>query len=304
MTPHVAVVSLCAVLLGTALGCGDGAAGGDLALQQALASTAGRTEGRFSPSPRPLDGARPHRLTVTATIALTSPDGERKVEITRRVDRGDGGRFRVVDEREASLPVLGTRVDGREAVFDGARFASRRRFGPWIARDLLNGGHERALREAYDLGAGVLAAFGDYVTWKEDPSKDERLAGLPVRWAAASLNRRVAPRPLAADALAALRDHVDHWPAWVAATHKPTRIGGAVARTKAGELVAGELEIGGEATVEGVPASFSVKLRYAVTDLPKKASFALPDDVLPEARGRTWRMIQDVLGDDLGAPYR
>jgi len=290
--------------LAALMGCGDGAPGGEAALEQALSTTAGRTEGRFSPRPPPLSGSTPHRMKVRFELALKAPNGDRRVVVDRRIDRGEGGRFRVVDDRRAAVPELAERVDGREAVFDGQRFASRRRFGPWIERDLLYGGHERTLRDAYDLGAGVLAAFGDYITWQPDARGAATLAGVPVRWEMVSLNRRVAPRPLDAEALAELRDHVDNWRAWAAATHRPTRVSGELARTRSGEVVAGELEIGGQATVEGVTAEFTISLTYAVETLPKEAGFDLPKDVLPEARDRTWRMIRDVLGDDLSARYR
>lgn len=303
MTRRTAAAMLCAALASAALGCGEGGGGGDLALQQALAATAGRTEGQFSSEPRPLSGALPHRMIVHCTITLAGTAGDRSVEITRTIDRGDGGRFRVRDERNATEPDLPATVDGREAVFDGSRFATRRRFGPWIERDVLYGGRERELREAYDLADGVLLAFGDYIRWKEDPRSEERLAGLAVRWAAATLDPRVAPKPLDKAALEALRDHATNWPAWVAATHRPRQIAGALARTRAGEVVAGQLEVSGDATVEGVATPFTISVRYAVSELPKKVDFALPDDVLPEARERTWRMIQGVLGDDLAAPY-
>lgn len=305
MTRRAATTLLVTALASVALGCGEGGGGGDLALQQALATTAGRTEGRFSSNPRPLSSAAPHRMTVRCTIALTGAGGERSVAITRTIDRGDGGRFRVRDERSAAEPDLPPTTDGREAVFDGSRFATRRRFGPWIERDVLYGGRERELREAYDLADGLLLAFGDYIRWKEDPRSEERLAGLTVRWAAASLDFRVAPRPLAKAALEALRDHVRNWPAWVAATHRPRKIEGALARTRDGEVVAGQLEVSGDATVEGEASAFTISVSYAVSELPKQAGFALPaKGVLPEARERTWRMIEGALGDDLAAPYR
>ena len=289
---------------GAAAACGDQTPGGELALRQALASTAGRTEGRLNPTPGPLDGAAPHRMIMHCTIRLEAPGGARLVEITRALDRGAGGRFHLVDDRVATEPDLPRVDDGREAIYDGDRLASRRRYGPWIERDLLYGGGERLLREAYDLATGVLQAFGDYIRWQEEPAPDEQLAGLAVRRAAASLDPRVAPKPLDKGALAALRDHATHWPVWVAATHRPSRVEGTLARTKAGEVVAGKLEISGIATVEGTQAPFSVSIDYAVSDLPKGATFAVPPNVLPEARERTWRMIQDVLGDDLTAPYR
>ncbi|PKN57336.1 MAG: hypothetical protein CVU56_11425 [Deltaproteobacteria bacterium HGW-Deltaproteobacteria-14] len=243
-------------------------------------------------------------MTVQCTITLAGGAGARAVAITRTIDRGDGGRFRVRDERSVTEPDLPATADGREALFDGSRFATRRRFGPWIERDVLYGGRERELREAYDLADGVLLAFGDYIRWKEDPRSEERLAGLTVRWAAATLDPRVAPRPLDKAALAALRDHATNWPAWVAATHRPRQIEGALARTREGEVVAGQLEVSGDALVEGVGNAFTISVRYAVSDLPKTVSFEIPEDVLPEARERTWRMIGGVLGDDLAPAYR
>lgn len=302
------------------IGGGD-APSDDRALVAALASTAGRTEGR-GPTPLPLEGADAHRLVIRAEIALALEAGARRLVFERAIERavagpvaqpGDrrvapraGAPFRVVDHRTLHRPGSPTaRYDeGREGVFDGARFATRRRFGPWIEHDLLERGHERLLRDAHALGEQVVAAFADYLAWEELPAEDEEIAGIPVRWARARLDARVAPRPLDAEALAALRDHAEHWPAWVAATHRPSHIDGRVARARrGGELVAGRLEIRGHATVEGVSAPFTVTLEQRADALPASASFALPADVLPATRERTWRMIEGVLGDSLAPVY-
>lgn len=298
----------------TAVSCDVDAPSDDQALTAALAATAGRTEGR-GPTARPLEGADDHRLLVEAEIALEFEEGARRLVFERVVDRRAGGRgvgdegaapFRVVDRRTLHTAGAPTpRYDeGREGVFDGARFATRRRFGPWIEHDLLERGHERLLHEAHGLGEQIVAGFSDYLNWEEDPAADEVIAGIPVRWAEARLDARVAPRPLDAEALAALRDHEEHWPAWVAATHRPDRVTGRVARARrGGELVAARLEIRGRATVDGVSSPFAVTLEQRVEALPSKASLELPADVLPATRERSWRMIESVLGDSLAPIY-
>lgn len=300
------ILALVMALPALAPACGDGAASGEAALRAALATSAGRAGGgELAPVLVPLRAATPHRMVVTATIALELPGGARTVTVTRTVDRGAAGSFRVADARTVAEPGRDELRDGRDGVYDGERFASRRGVGPWVERDVLRGGHWRFLAEAYALGEDVLRGFASYVLSKEDPASDELLAGMPVRWSALSLDGRVRPEPLPEARLVALRDHETNWVAWLQATHRPTRVSGAVARAKAtGELVAGQVEIAGDALVEGVRAPFRVAVQQKIEPLPQGAAFALPDGVLPAARARTWKMVEDVLGDELLAPYR
>ncbi|MCA9513761.1 MAG: hypothetical protein KC635_02355 [Myxococcales bacterium] len=300
---HAVAIALVAV---AAPACGDGAASGEVALRAALATSAGKggEVGALAPVAVPLRAASPHRMTLTATIALELPGGARTVTVSRTIDRGAAGRFRVADARTVEEPGRDALSDARDGVYDGERFASRRGVGPWVERDVLRGGHWRFLADAYALGEDVLRGFKSYLVAKEDPASDETLAGMPVRWSALSLDARVRPQPLSDAELAALRDHETNWVAWLGATHRPTKVSGAVARAKeTGELVAGKVEIAGEATVEGTRAPFRITVEQKVTALPEGTKLALPDDVLPAARPRTWKMIEEVLGDDLLAPY-
>jgi len=311
MTPRRRALILRSLLVALPLalswsGCGEVVGGGDQALREALATTAGAGPGRVAPGAAvPFADADPHRMRVRASLRLDVPDAPQVLAIDRTIDRGAGGRFRIVDHR-ARTEGAGERLEeGREAVFDGERFASRRRFGPWVARDVLDGGHHRMLAEAYDLGRDLLGAFGDYLTFVEDPTADEAIAGLAVRWSAVELDPRVAPREMEPQELAALRDHTTHWTAWVAATHRPERVSGALARTRDGERWwVGTLEVSGTARVDGVTAAFVFEVEQVVSPVAGPEVFELPGDLLPERRPRSWRMIDQVLGPDLLPPYR
>ena len=288
--------------------CTDASSSGEAALREALATTAGRTEGaRLNPHPWPLAAASPHRMRIEGRLGLDLPSGRREVRLDRVIDRGPDRRFRVVDDR--ARVIVGAPVerheDGREGVFDGARFASRRRFGPWIAGDPLHGAHERLLREAHGLAADVLTAFADDIAWTESPIEGDVLIGRPVRWSAARLTARTSAAPLTPEALAAARDHETRWPLWLAATHRPTAVEGRLARDRAtNEVVAGRLAIRGRATVGADDAGFDLLVEYTPEPLPDGAVFTLPENTLPEARTRTWALIEEVLGEDLNAVYR
>ncbi len=306
--PAQALAALAALAAASA-GCGDASTGGAQRLEQALAQSAGQVDQGtvFSPIAVPLSEASPHRLRVRASLRLTVAGETRELRLRRTVDRGEGGRFRVVASRQMIHP--GGNDDGaeegREGVFDGARFATRRRFAPWVERETMGQDELRFLRDACALAPGLLRAFGDYLALREDPTSDEILAGRAVRWAAVGLDPRVAPKALDRDALTALRDHVDHWPAWVAATHRPTEASGAIARDiETGQVVAGQLEVSGEANVDGAVGAFVFRVSHAVEALPKGASFALPQGVMAARRRRPWRMIREVMGDDLAPAYR
>ncbi len=55
--------------------------------------------------------------------------------------------------------------------------------------------------------------------------------------------------------------------------------------------------------LEGGAGTLAITLTQRVTGLDG-VDFTLPADRLPESRERPWKMIEDVLGDDLLEPYR
>ncbi|MFO0749397.1 MAG: hypothetical protein U1F43_27580 [Myxococcota bacterium] len=314
--------------------CGGGDAEGEAeptgALERALAQarplmTTGASGAAVTSASGPFAGAAPHHMELSAEVRIEPSSGVQRLEIRRIIDRGAGGAFRLVDRRTWTTPSVfpdnAPRVaeDRIEVVYDGKAIAMRRGDSAWIERDALGGYPERVLASAYDLDDLVLGSFADYLRWTPliaSETRPDTVAGLPVEWAAAGLDPSVAPRPMAADELAALRDHTSNWTAWVAATHRPMRVDGEVARTKAGELALGKLEVVGIASVEGTEAPFVMRISAVVAPLAAakageaataadaKAAFELPAERLPEARPRTWKMIEDVLGTDLAPVYQ
>ncbi len=130
------------------------------------------------------------------------------------------------------------------------------------------------------------------------------LGGARVTWSSVDLDPAVRPRALSEAELAALRDHDPTVASWIAATHRPTRVHGELAKNDKGVVVAARIAIDGEAPgIEG-PATFSLELSEGVAVLPGDATFELPAERLPESRERPWRMIEDVLGDGLLPPYK
>lgn len=313
--PRPTLLALCAALV--TVGCGPvDEAEGEAALEAALAATwtAGANGEADAGGARalPLEDASPHRASMDTSFDLIEgPGRHRMVRLLRTVDRGPAGAFRVVDERafvDPEVNVEGT-DEGREGVYDPAsdRFVVRRRWGPWMERETLGGHHRSYLRAAYDGAPDLLGAFGSYLRWVPT-GETERLAGVDVRWERAELDLAVAPRPLDADALLALRDHEAHWKAWLAATHRPRAVTGRVAFRQGGprEVVAGELDIQGDARVEGREHRFHAGFRYRVEALPARATFtvAAGERVLSARRPRPWKMIRDVLGDALSEVYQ
>ncbi len=297
------VAALLAVACGT-----DPVGGGERALEEALATSRGEVspEARvWGAEPPPLAGASPHRMTVEASFSLRVGDKETQtVTIARRIDRR-GDAFRIDERHALAHPQLtdGEYEDGREAVFDGRRFATRRKWSPWIERDTLYGGHATAIREAYGLAEPVLTAYEPWLRWVPVAGEPE-LAGLPVRWSSAQLDPGGAPPSATPAALAAQRDNQRAWPQWLGATHRPQRVVGSVAhRVGSSEVVALELKIEGTATVEGKQAPFTLTLTMKPEALPEDADLALPDEVLPARRPRPWQMVEEVLGDALNPIY-
>jgi len=47
-----------------------------------------------------------------------------------------------------------------------------------------------------------------------------------------------------------------------------------------------------------------LSVSFNLMPIGKDVDFAIPDEILPAARERTWMMISDVLGDSLRTVYR
>ena len=120
----------------------------------------------------------------------------------------------------------------------------------------------------------------------------------------ARLRKDVATLPSATGSPESDRQHERAWPIWMGATHKVTSVSGTMARLEdTKHWVQGQLELAGQATVQGQSRPFT--LRYTAELSPRATrSFEPPKDPVPATRPRTWRMIEDVLGDELRAVYR
>jgi hypothetical protein len=241
------------------------------------------------------------------------------VVIQRVIDRGSDGAFAIEDQRTWTDPELALNgyTDRRVIRSDGELLAVKRAGGPWMERETLGGHAQRLLTSAYDIAPTVLNGLKRHLqlqvvnpdgaqgldTGGFDPSP----AGLEVQWYAVTLapgaGSGTTPGP---KELRRLRSQESTWSRWLSETHKPTSIQGSLARTSAGEegdVIAGALELDGSATVEGVTRAFTLALRISVEPLPASVSFQLPEDRLPATRDRPWRMIEEVLGDELSERY-
>jgi hypothetical protein len=130
------------------------------------------------------------------------------------------------------------------------------------------------------------------------------IAGRRADWHGVALDPAVRPRALSEAELASLRDNAPSVSLWVAATHRPRRVAGEIAKDPDGAVVAGHLDIEGETPFPEAPVTFRVELGVTAEPLPEGVSFELPAERLPESRERPWRMIEDVLGEGLLPPYR
>ena len=279
------------------------------ALEEALSGT--RTletrHGAGAQAP-PLANAGPHRSTIRVSLTLSGEDpGYRRISIDREISRGERGAFRIKDRRrwtEPALPVSGY-DDGRDVLYDGERLLIRRMGAPWAEREAMGGHPERLLSEAYAMSRSIQSAFAHRLKWK--PSKDAppALAAANVSWFTASLNLRgAAPEPLTG-ALETDRDHEKHWAQWWGATHLVDEVEGSMARLAGSDdWIAGSLVLKGKATVDGVTQDFTLRYSASVEPSVPAKTFAIPEDVVPATRPRTWRMIEDVLGDELAPIYR
>ena len=275
-------------------------------------------------SPVPLPELVSHRLEVAATLTLTVGTATHTLIIHRSIAR-DGRRFRVIENREHREPSVAdpaqniSTVMRFEAVFDGSSIAVKRGTGPFIERDARDGLPARILSQLHDFGPSMLRAFDDYFVKKPGAGRAPEIADLRLDWQALSLDRDVAPRPMPEAELTQLRDHDRHVFAWAAATFRPTRVTGKVAHVSgtaydAQRAVEIELALSGSVRgAEGAPGSFGLELEQRVSSLGESAlpnlrerapaEFGLPAERLPADRPRPWKMIVDVLGDDLLPPY-
>ena len=298
------IVALIPVLAG--LGCTGAATGPEGALEQALART--------RPTVTPSTTAQTKGATRTlARLEITLSTSSQSLVIARQIDQDGQGRFRVADARLYRAPaaadpnVMSEHNDGVESVYDGHAMAWRRGSGQWIERDVLDGLPARTLAAALDLPGFVLAASGDYFSYQPlgvGAGRANQVGGERVDWFSVTLDPAVRPRALGQADLTALRDHDASVGLWIAATFRPTRIEGELARSGQGAIVAGHLRIEGETAGPEGTAAFVIELTQQVDPLPSVVSFDLSDDRLPEARERPWHMIEDVLGAELLPPYR
>lgn len=275
---------------------------------------------------RPWEGGVPlpalvaHRLESELKLTVTFGDTAQTLTISRSIAR-EGRRFRVVERRvhrEPSLadPAASLETATRlEVVFDGERLALKRGTGPFIERDARDGLPARFLTQVHDLAPSVFASFGDYLTETPSPGRAAEIAGLKPQWRALSLDPAVRPRTMDEAELTSLRDHERHVFAWAAATFRPTKVVGRVGRL-GDEPLECELSLaGGVRGPSGAGGGgFTLELTQRVSPLSESAiatlserapaDFSLPSDALPPDRPRPWKMIEDVLGDELLPPYR
>jgi hypothetical protein len=279
---------------------------GTQALTEALATAGQSARATELGLSLPHAGASPHRMRATAELVLeTSPEKRWMVRIERTIDRGEERRFRVTDTRffTDSVRPVKDHEDGREILYDGGRLAVRRAAAPWRERAAWKGEERELLASAYDAMPALLSAFGPYLTWRAGEGPPQ-VIGLEVEWREAALDTSVAPRPVEPARLAELRDYDATLAGWLGVTHRPTRVSGRLAfKSGTQEVVAGELELSGSAQVEGTEAQFVARAKLAPEALPE-VGFQIPADAMPPTRRRTWRMIEDVLGDELSPRYR
>ena len=289
------------------LGCeAPGSTSGRGALETAL-STCGTETVLGAPGVLPRHGAGRHRDVMSLRILIGDEGTGLSLLLERIVDRDAGGSFKSTDSRVVRTPWWAGRVleEGREGIHIADTFATRRTGAPWIMREVLEGEPWTWLQDTYDIAPTLRKAFGGYFVWTEaSPPTSERLFGMEVTWSRISLDEGVAPAPLDQRTLDLLRDHETHWAAWLAATHRPERVQGRLARaTTTGEVVAGDLDIVGTVTIDQEERRFELELRYGVESLPEDVSFRIPEGAYPTERPRIWRMVEGVMGEDLAPIY-
>jgi hypothetical protein len=265
-------------------------------------------------------------MELALKLTIGTGGESHSLELSRSIAR-DGRRFRVVEHRLHGAPSaadpsqVNPTATRFEAIFDGERLAVRRGHGPFIERDARDGLPARILSQMHDFGPAILTAFGDYLVLSPGAGRAPEVAGIRLAWSKVELDPAVAPKPMSESELAALRDHERHVFAWLAATLRPSQVTGRVAHVAGSDqsperLVEAELTLSGGArgSVTSPPGGFTLDLIQRVSALGESAiaslrerapaDFTLPADLLPPDRPRPWKMIVDVLGDELLPPYR
>jgi len=293
---------LLSALLATA--CGDGVNTPELQAALAKARPPGQapTE-RVAKTPLPMDGATAHTATERFSLALTLGTTKQTLVIERTLARGNraaGAPFRVKQTRSWTRPDPGgagtsTTTDGREAIFDGKRFATRRGHSAWRAQEIWRGDHHTWLRSAYGIGPALLKAYTPLLNLSRKGT--DKVAGLDAERLAVSRNVGTRLKRLPDATVKALRDSDPQWFQWLAATHRPETIEGELLRRAgADELFAGNLTFSGIAEVEGTKARFTMSWSRKVTDAsPEATAFVVPDKLEPARRERPWLMIESVM---------
>ena len=251
----------------------------------------------------------PHEAELLLNYFIRPASGARhRVGIARRIIRGESGKFRIVDERSWTDPDISPRGadDGREVLFTGDVFATRRKWGPWKERPFWRGDHHEALAQAYDVIPTVLRMFEPHIS--RTPGSVETIMQREARWETLGLNTTPvldSERGRKDAKLASAFFDDKRMADWFQVTHKPEVVTGRVARREDnGEIVRAELTIQGQARVQRELAEFELNASLNLLPYGSGDNFKPPKTLLPAERRRTWKMIEDVLGDSLREIYR
>lgn len=270
--------------------------------------TAGQTAARPLGKALPLAGAGPHVARETLALSLHFASGTQRLKIQRTIDRsgtGPAAPFRVEQIRHWVHPTSHDKPlrDGRTAIFDGVRFASRRGSGPWRERDTWRGDHHGWLAASYATGELVLRAYAPLLKLSRQGAED--LAGLKVERFTITRNPAVRIKAMDPATIATLKDTEGEWFQWLAATHKPRTVEGTLLRRAgATEVVAGAVTFKGQASVEGTTVAFTLSWsRTLKTADIAKATTTLPKTIEPAHRDRPWFMIRSVVKSELADIY-
>ena len=246
-----------------------------------------------------------HRATIVFRFTIGTGTQEReRVSFRRTIARASGGKFALAETRTWSNPTLAKKGtdDGRSAIYDGKRFLSKRRWGPWKERAHWRGEQRGFLADAYDVFPTVLKAFAPYISWS-DGEKDKVL-GLNAQQKIATLNTTPKLPEKSIEEIRALRQREDGFAAWMALTHRPEEITGELWQLDSDpQAHIGKLAIRGNAEYEGQRLPFEVEIEVSVKRLKDTKAFKMPRRVLPEGRTRVWSMVRDVLGKSLNPVY-
>ena len=247
-----------------------------------------------------------HEATITFRFTLGTGTEERsRVSFRRTISRASGGKFALEESRTWSNPNVAKKGtdDGRAAIYDGKRFVSKRRWGPWKQRAHWRGEQRAYLADAYDVFPTVLKAFAPYISWSEGDKG--KVLGLNAEQKIATLNTTPVLPTKTSEEIAALRKREDGFSEWMALTHRPEELSGDLWHLEsAPEARIGSLTVTGNAEFDGQRLPFEVVVKVAVKRLKETKAFKMPRRVLPEGRTRVWSMVRDVLGKSLNPVYQ